>query len=146
MSIDPITALLEAGTAIVNKIWPDAESKQKRIAELQMLAASGDSEQLAAQVTLLGGQLEINKVEAAHPSLWVSGARPAILWVGALALFWSGVVHPMLIWVWAFADIAGTPPPALESASLTAVVTGLLGIGAMRSHDKAKGVDTKRHQ
>ena len=52
---------------------------------------------------------------------------------------WSGIIHPLLTWVWAFAEMAGTPPPLIESASLVAIVTGLLGIGAMRTRDKEKG-------
>ena len=52
---------------------------------------------------------------------------------------WSGLVHPLLVWVWAFADMAGDAPPMIESAVLGSVVTGLLGVAGMRSYDKTKG-------
>jgi len=142
MAVDPLTALLSTGTAIINKIWPDAESKQKRIAELQKLAAAGDSEQLAAEVTLLSGQLEINREEAKNPNIFVSGWRPFIGWVGGVAMLYQFVVYPLLLWT---LEDPAKAPPVLDTGVLFSMVTAMLGIGAMRSHDKAKGVDTKRH-
>ena len=142
MAFDPLSALLETGTAIINKIWPDAESKQKRIAELQKLAANGESEQLAAEVTLLSGQLEINLAEADNPNLFVSGWRPFIGWVGGIAMLYQFVIYPLLLWC---AKDLDNVPPVLDTGVLFSMVTAMLGIGAMRSHDKAKGVDTKRH-
>jgi len=38
------------------------------------------------EVELVKGQLEINKAEAQHKSVFVTGWRPAIGWVGAIAL------------------------------------------------------------
>ena len=35
----------------------------------------------------------------------------------------------------------GTPPPLIESSALAAIVTGLLGVGGMRSYDKQGGVN-----
>jgi hypothetical protein len=35
-----------------------------------------------------------------------------------------------------------TPPPVLETGALFAMITGMLGIGGMRSFDKRAGVQT----
>lgn len=94
-------------------------------------------------------QLEVAKTEAAHPSIFVAGGRPAIIWVGALALAWTFIAHPMLMWVWQWAATGGhvpaglQPPPTLDTDQLWVVVGGVLGIGTMRTVDKIKGVGTR---
>ncbi len=99
--------------------------------------------------TLVQGQLEINKAEAQHKSIFVAGWRPFIGWVGALALAYQFLIYPLLIWIWAFAQAKDwlpkelAPPPVFDSGPLFAIVTGMLGIGGMRSYDKLKKTDTK---
>ena len=105
---------------------------------------AGDLASLNAHVQLMLAQIKVNEVQAAHKSLFVAGARPAVIWVGVVALAWSGVIHPLLTWVWAFAEMAGNPPPLIESSALTTIVTGLLGVATMRSFDKTKGTETNR--
>ena len=85
-------------------------------------------------------QIKVNEEEASHPSIFVSGARPAAIWAGVVSMVWSGLFHPILTWVWAFKDLAGDPPALIDSTALAAIVSGLLGIGGMRSYDKNKGV------
>ena len=91
-------------------------------------------------------QIEVNKVEAAHGSIFVAGARPAILWVGATALAWTFVAHPMLVWGWALMQAKGfvpvelAPPPALDSDVLWVIISGILGLGGYRTFEKTKGV------
>jgi len=84
-------------------------------------------------------QIKVNEESAKHPSLFVSGARPFIIWVGGFSMAWSGLFHPLLVWVWAFAEMTGKAPPMIESTILGSVVTGLLGVAGMRSYDKTKG-------
>jgi hypothetical protein len=84
-----------------------------------------------AQESVLA-QLEVNKVEAAHKSLFVSGWRPAIGWICGFALMYSTILAPILgIWF--------TVPP-VDSSLLTSVLMGMLGLGAMRTVEKTKSV------
>ncbi len=83
-------------------------------------------------------QTEVNKVEAANPSLFVAGWRPAIGWVCALALFYQFLTYPILQWLWP--DHKPTP---LDINSLYPLIFGMLGIAGMRSFEKFKGVDTR---
>ena len=99
-------------------------------------------EEKAMETDLIKGQLEINKVEAQHKSIFVAGWRPAIGWVGALALFYQFILYPRLTWVWAWKHIEGKAPPPLDASTLMTVVTGMLGIAGMRSFDKFKGTQT----
>ena len=84
----------------------------------------------------LKGQLEINKVEAAHHSVFVSGWRPCIGWVCALGLFYNVILANILgIWV----DV-----PEVDTTLLVPVMMGMLGFGAMRSYEKVKGVSREK--
>jgi len=84
-------------------------------------------------------QREINRVEAASGSLFVAGWRPAIGWVCALALGFQYLLRPVLAWaagVW----WPGLPAlPGLDEA-LWQLMFGMLGMGGLRSFEKAKGV------
>ena len=87
-------------------------------------------------------QTEVNKAEATNSSVFVAGWRPAIGWVGALALFYKFILYPLLGWgiAW-FPDMHVPPSPNAEE--LYPIILGMLGLGAMRSYDKAKGTETK---
>lgn len=98
---------------------------------------------------LLLGQLGVNAQEAQHSSVFVAGWRPFIGWVGGLALAYQFLAYPILIWVWTILQSQGVvagvdPPPVFEAGPLFAIITGMLGIGGMRSYDKLKNTDTKR--
>ncbi len=98
---------------------------------------------------LMQGQLEVNKEEARHGSIFVAGWRPFIGWVGGIALAYQFLLYPLLIWGWTICQAKGwipeeiDPPPVFDGGPLFAIVTGMLGIGGMRSYDKMKGIDTK---
>jgi len=139
MAFDPISAAFEMGKSAIERIWPDPTEQARELTKLAELKQRGDLAQLNAHVQLMLAQINVNAVAAKHPSVFVSGARPAAIWVGVFSMAWSGLIHPMLIWVWAFAEMTGKPPPMIESGILATVVTGLLGVATMRSVDKAKG-------
>ena len=117
--------------------------------------ATSDKErmQMAVQETvtatdLTKDPLKINKTQ--QKSLFVAGWRPSIGWIGVMALAYQFIFYPLLTWIWALAQAKGTlpvdlaPPPALQSEMLWVIVSGMLGIGGMRSFDKLKGTDTDR--
>ncbi|WP_300456606.1 3TM-type holin [Desulfobacula sp.] len=97
---------------------------------------------------LVKGQMEVNKAEAGHKSIFVAGWRPAVGWIGAVSLAYQFILYPLLLWFWSFGQakkwipITLNPPPMLDTGALLMVVTGMLGIGGMRSFDKVKGVNT----
>jgi len=90
-------------------------------------------------------QTEVNKVEAAHTSIFVAGWRPAIGWIGAGAMGYQFILYPFLIWGWALMQAAGwispalSAPPILPTDALWVILTGILGLGAARSFDKKVG-------
>jgi len=91
-------------------------------------------------------QIEVNKSEAQHSSLFVAGWRPAIGWIGAAAMAYQFLLYPMLVWAWTWMQGIGwipnelKPPPVLDSDQLWVILSGILGIAGMRSFEKTKGV------
>ena len=90
-------------------------------------------------IDLQKAQADINLEQAKHPSLFVSGSRPAILWICALSLFYQFFLAPMLNWI---VVVSGTSiqPPVLNTEGLMTLTLSLLGLGSMRSFEKFKGV------
>lgn len=98
-----------------------------------------------AETERMQGQVEINKAEANHRSLFVAGWRPAVGWVGVVAMAYQFVIYPFLVWGWHVMQAAGwisiglTEPPMLDTEALWVILTGILGLGVYRSAEKIKG-------
>ena len=130
--MDPISAILNISSTIINKLFPDpAQAAQ---AQLALLKLQQDGE-LAAIV----GQMDINNVEAASGSLFVAGARPFIIWVCGIGFAMQFIVSPILTWGSALLNHPITLPP-LDMGTLMTMLGGLLGLGAMRTVEKLNGV------
>ncbi len=120
--IGPVTGLLD-------KFIEDKDQKAALAHEIATMSERHANEALQ-------GQLEINKIEAAHKSLFVAGWRPFIGWICGLGLAYNVIISQVLsIW---FAV------PEVDSNLLMPVMTGLLGLGAMRSYEKTKGVSREK--
>lgn len=148
MAFDPMTAILDLGKSAIDKIWPDPIKRAEELRKLEELKQNGDIAQLNAHVQLMLGQLNVNKIEAQHKSLFVAGWRPWIGWVGGFSLAYAGLVYPLLTWLLVYLEATGRipagmdAPPYIETGILGTIVTGMLGIGSMRSFDKSKGTQT----
>jgi hypothetical protein len=125
MALDPITAGIDLAKTVVQTIWPDKSEQEKA--------------QLAAALSLVQGQLDINKAEAASPHLFTSGWRPFIGWVCGTACAWNWIGLPAA----KFAFAAAGHPVALSPADLAEMwplLLGMLGLGGYRTFEKVKGV------
>jgi len=120
--IAPISGLL-------GKFIEDKDQKNALAHEIATLAQKEAHKNAALQ-------LEVNKVEAAHKSLFVAGWRPFIGWVSGIGLLYSVLISPILaIWL---------VMPAIDSDLLMPTLGGMLGLGAMRSYEKVKGVSREK--
>jgi len=133
--ISQVISLVKTVIKPVLKIIPDKDLQVKL--EHDLTASLIDLESDLAR-----GQIDINIAEAKHKSIFVAGWRPFIGWVGGIAMLYQFLIYPLLTWIWAFKGIIGAPPPMLDTGALYSVITGMLGIGAMRSFDKMKGTVT----
>jgi hypothetical protein len=134
MALDPVTALLDVGGKLIDRVWPDPTAAANAKFELFKLQQSGE-------LSAIAGQMEINKVEAANPSVFVSGWRPFVGWICGVGLLYSFLGQPLLTWVSSFFHIGG--PPSLDMGTLITVLGGLLGLGSLRTIEKLNGVAAK---
>lgn len=91
-------------------------------------------------------QIAVNQQEAAHKSILVAGWRPFIGWVCGFSLLYKFILYPFL----QFAVVVLAPDfpvdqlPSIEAGEMTAILTGMLGLGGMRTYEKLKGVSRER--
>ena len=83
-------------------------------------------------------QAEINRIEAAHRSLFVAGWRPFIGWVCGLGFLWAFLGHPVFEWVVAARGLDLTAP-AIATENMMELVLALLGLGGLRTVEKLQG-------
>lgn len=136
MNLNPIAGIVEAvGSVVGDLVTTDKERLDAEI-ELRKL---GLEEKRIDQATELA-QIEVNKAEATHASWFVAGGRPAAIWVGVFGLAYAGILEPMARFVAKVGfGYAGAFPDVNTDITMQ-VLLGLLGLGAMRSWDKSKGV------
>jgi hypothetical protein len=84
-------------------------------------------------------QMEVNKVEAAHRSIFVAGWRPFIGWTCGIALALEFLVRPIAQWGLLIAEKTITLPN-IDNEALYPILMGLLGLGTLRTYEKFKGV------
>jgi len=80
-------------------------------------------------------QIDVNKEQAKHPSIFVAGARPSIMWICAFGLGWQFVFQPIAVWYMA---LTASPIvlPIIPTEGLLSLTLALLGLGGMRTFEK----------
>ena len=135
MSLDPISAALDLGNTLITRIFPDPEKADQAKLELLKLQQSGELASMTAQT-------DINKVEASNTSLFVSGWRPAVGWVCALALAYQYLIRPLSGTIAVIFGITLPILPGLDD-NLWQLLMGMLGMGGLRTFEKLQGVAAK---
>lgn len=82
-------------------------------------------------------QTRINEIEAASESLFVAGWRPFVGWVCGFALAYNYVAMPLIVWTVKCFYEKAPDMPLLETSELYTLLGGMLGLGWLRSKDKA---------
>ena len=126
-----ISGILGAVAPIVDKFVEDKDQKNKLKAELEQSLISLDLSQAQANIE-----------QSKHSSIFVAGARPAIMWICALGLFFHFIIFPLAEWVitiW-YPDLF---LPSLDTDQILGLTVSLLGLGGMRSWEKSKGIARK---
>lgn len=124
---------------IVDSVVGVAGKVLDKFVEDKDLRTKLDAELKSQLINLDALQAKANIEQAKHPSLFVAGARPAIMWICAFALAWQYILAPITSW----ALVVWYPMitlPALETEELTGLIMALLGLGGMRTAEKWKGV------
>ena len=128
-----LTALIGPVTSLLDKFIEDKDQKAKLAHELSSMAEKHAQE-------LAKGQLEINKAEAGHKSIFVAGWRPFIGWTCGVALAWHFVIAPFIMFFSAYFGLDMPALPNFDMGSLITVLMGMLGLGGLRTFEKYKGI------
>jgi len=123
--IGPITGLLD-------KFIEDKDQKARLAHDLATMAQKHAQE-------LAKAQLDVNKTEAAHKSMFVAGWRPAVGWVCCIGLGSNYLFIPMANFVLVISG-SDITVPALDLSEMMPVLMGMLGLGVMRSYEKVNNV------
>lgn len=128
-----IQALIGPVTGLLDKFVEDKDQKNALAHEIATMAEKQAHEAAMAQIA-------VNREEAKHRSIWVSGWRPFIGWVCGVALAYHFVVAPFILF--GVSAFGATIPelPAFDMDSLMTVLLGMLGLGGLRTFEKTKGL------
>jgi len=134
MGIPLIDTLLDVVKGPLDKLIPDKGKKAEFRHALEM------------EILKTGlAQMEVNKAEAQHNSVFVAGWRPFIGWVCGSALAWHFMGADILNWLrLAFLPEMPAPPTLGGSETLVTVLLSMLGLGGLRTVEKIKGVARER--
>jgi hypothetical protein len=135
-----ITALTPLIGKVFDKVFPDPAAADAAKLKFMELQQQGDLAELDADVKLAAGQLDINKQEARHSSIFVAGWRPFVGWTCGMALAYHFILQPFIMFAIHVAGVEVGEIPTLDMADLYTVLLGMLGLGGMRSYEKRNGV------
>jgi hypothetical protein len=117
---------IEAVGKVLDKLFTSDDEKLTREEALTRLAQAPEL-----------AQIELNRVEAAHRTVFVAGWRPFVGWVCGAALAYNFILRDLIAWLMAIAAPPTVPlPPALQMEHLITVLLGLLGLGTLRTVEK----------
>lgn len=128
-----IQALIGPVTGLLDKFIEDKDQKAKLAHEIATMA-----EKQMHEANM--GQIEINKEEAKHRSIFVAGWRPFLGWCLSFAMAWHFVLAPVTMFICSYAGIAIPELPTFDMDSLMTVLLGMLGLGGLRTVEKVKGL------
>lgn len=134
-----IAALLPKLADLFDRFIPDPKAAADAKLKVMEMAQRGELAQLDADLKMATGQMEVNKAEAQHQSLFVAGWRPAIGWVCGAAFAFKFILGPSAVVLMA---MLGQPItlPEFDFSEMSTILLGMLGLGTLRTVEKVKGV------
>ena len=130
--------------ALLPKLLPIVGDVVGRFLPEDKEAAAKAKREIEAEITKHVAKIDLaqaqtNLEQAKHPSIFIAGARPAIMWICAFGLGWQFVFQPVAAWI---IMVSGSDMvlPIFETEGLMPLTLSLLGLGGMRSFEKYKGI------
>jgi hypothetical protein len=137
MDLTGLGSVFDFGSKIIERVWPDPAQRAQATLELTKLQQSGELQKLALDTQLLQGQIDINKVEAASSSKFISWWRPAVGWTCVAGLIVEYFIFPL-------SALFGATLPKVDFSTLMGLLIPILGLGAYRTAEKIKGAEGNR--
>ena len=143
VDITGLGSVFDFGSKVLDKIFPNKDEADKAKLALLQVQQAGEFKQLELEAQLAIEQIKVNAVQAANPSIFVSGARPAIMWVCVAAYAYNYVAMPIIVWAATWYDKTAPAMITLDTSELTTLLFGMLGIAGLRTVEKVRGVASK---
>jgi hypothetical protein len=128
-----LQALIGPVTGLLDKFIPDADEKARLAHEIATLAGKQAHELVLAQIA-------VNQTEAASNSIFKGGWRPFIGWICGIAFLYHFVLQPLFIFLIAVFGYSLPALPEFDMGTLMTVLGGMLGLGALRTVEKTRGI------
>jgi hypothetical protein len=109
--------------------------EEKQNAEVKLRSLNDRVQELITEINK--AQLEVNKVESGHTSMFVAGWRPFVGWTCGIALCYHFVLQPFLVFL-CYSFGYQVELPVFDMQTLTTILMGMLGLGTLRSYEKVK--------
>ena len=135
MALDPVSAVLEVGGKLIDRLWPDPVQTTNAKLELVKMQQAGD-------LQVMVGQMSVNAEEAKSASVFTSGWRPFIGWVCGTACAWNWVgisVLNSVTTVFGYNVVL----KMTDISDMLPILLGMLGLGGLRTLEKINGVAAK---
>ena len=116
-----VASLIGPVTGLLDKFIEDKDQKNALAHEIATMSERAASENAIAQI-------ELNKAEAQSGSLFIGGWRPFVGWTCGVGLAGRPIITQIL-------DLRFVIPE-VDASLLMPVLTGMLGMGALRSYEK----------
>jgi hypothetical protein len=142
MDLTGLGSIFDFGSKLVDRLIPDPAAKLAAQQELMKMTMDQSLAEMANETALIKQQNDINLEEAKSPSLFVSGARPGLMWTGTLGVAYQWLIAPLGTFIYTMYTGHALPAPLpVIDGNLIWMLGGLMGlhIGA-RSFEKTKGV------
>jgi hypothetical protein len=131
-------ALIPVIGTVLEKVLPDPQASAEAKIKLMDLAQKGELAVLDAETKMALGQIEVNKVEAGT-DMFRGGWRPATGWACVFGLVYQFLLQPVLPWLVAVCGGSVPPLPPIDNETLMVLLTGMLGLGGLRTFERIKG-------
>ena len=129
------SSTIKAVGNIVDELYTSEE--EKAAAKLAIKKVESELKKRQMDINLADAQSKAGGISGAIQRIW----RPLIGFGCALAIMFEYVVKPFLMFFLATFKIETLPLPEMDMGTLMPLVMALLGMGAIRSYEKVKGVN-----
>ena len=126
-------------TKVLDKLIPDSNARAAAQEQITAALIAQDAVVQAAIAEQAKAQTAINLAEAQHSSMFVAGWRPFVGWVCGLGCAYAFLLKPLL--GTAFVAAGWPLPPAIDTAEMIGLLTGMLGFGGLRTIEKFGSVE-----
>ena len=140
MAHDPVTAALDIGGKLIDRLWPDPAQRDAAKVKLLEMQQTGELAKLTAETDLAKGQLAVNAEEAKSSNLFVAGWRPFVGWMCGAGLCYAAILEPLARFAAQVGFGYSGQFPVIDNMLTLQILMGMLGLGGMRTFEKGKGV------